>query len=105
MSKHYLRKLGQSLFSSNHRPMRRKPSSGSQYGRTLSMERLEGREMLSITPLSSISTSQDTGEKPQSKVFQYADQWWTVMPNSSGTSVYRLDGTNWIETQKITTNK
>jgi hypothetical protein len=69
------------------------------------MERLESRQMLSITPLSSISTSANTGEKPQSKVFQYANQWWTVMPNSSGTWIYRLDGTTWTATERITTNK
>lgn len=61
--------------------------------------------MFSITPLSTISTSANTGEKPQSKVFQYADQWWTVMPNSSGTWLYRLDGTTWTATERITTNK
>ncbi len=78
---------------------------GRGYRRTLSMETLEGRQMLSITPLQTINTSQNTGEKPQSKIFEYAGQWWSVMPNSSGTWVYRLDGTNWTPTQQITTNK
>ena len=44
-------------------------------------------------------------DKPQSKMFEYAGQWWTVMPNKSGTYVYRLDGTTWTQTQKISTNK
>jgi hypothetical protein len=69
------------------------------------MEPLETRQMLSITPLQPISSSGNTGEKPQSKVFEYAGQWWTVMPNSGGTSIYRLDGTSWTETQQITANK
>ena len=69
------------------------------------MESLENREMLSITPLQTMNSSGGTGEKPQSKIFEYAGQWWTVMPNSSGTSVYRLDGTTWTATQQITTNK
>jgi hypothetical protein len=68
------------------------------------MEVLENRQMLSITPLQNINSSEDTGEKPQSKMFEYAGQWWTVMPNSSGTWVYRLDGTSWTATQQITTN-
>ncbi len=69
------------------------------------METLENRQMLSITPLQNISTSQNAGEKPQSKIFEYAGQWWTVMPNSSGTWVYRLDGTSWTQTEQISTNK
>jgi hypothetical protein len=73
-------------------------------GRTLAMETLEGRQMLSITPLQGLSASQDTGEKPQSKMFEYAGQWWSVMPIKSGTWVFRLDGTTWTPTQQITTN-
>jgi hypothetical protein len=69
------------------------------------METLESRQMLSITPLQNINSSAGTGEKPQSKIFEYAGQWWTVMPNSSGTSVFRLDGTTWTATQQVTTNK
>lgn len=60
--------------------------------------------MLSITPLATINASGGTGEKPQSKVFEYGGQFWTVMPTSNGTSVFRLDGTNWTATQQITTN-
>lgn len=104
MSKHLLRSLHQSLFPQSHKSINKRKR-GHSRGRTLSMESLESRQMLSITPLQNISTSQDTGEKPQSKIFEYAGQWWTVMPNSSGTSVYRLDGTNWTATQQITTNK
>jgi hypothetical protein len=63
---------------------------------------LETRQMLSITPLQSASWLQDNGEKPQSKVFEYAGQWWTVMPASSGTSVFRLNGTSWTASQQIT---
>ena len=68
------------------------------------METLESRQMLSITPLQNINSSGSTGEKPQSKIFEYAGQWWSVMPSSSGTSVFRLDGTTWTATQQITTN-
>ncbi len=60
--------------------------------------------MLSITPLADLISTENFGEKPQSKVFQYAGQWWSVVPNSAGTSVFRLDGTSWTETQQISTN-
>lgn len=73
--------------------------------RTLNMESLERREMMSATPLQNLSLSANAGEKPQSKIFEYAGQFWTVMPNKQGTFVYRLDGTTWTQTQKISTSK
>lgn len=84
----------------NKQPRRRV----NRYRRTLAMESLEPRQMLSITPLQAIASSGNTGEKPQSKLFEYAGQWWTVMPHSSGTSVFRLDGTSWTATQQITSS-
>ncbi len=101
---HPLETLRQLFSSSNHKH-NRKRTSERHYGRALSFESLENREMLSITPLQSISTSQNTGEKPQSKVFEYAGQWWTVLPNSTGTWIYRLDGNRWTTTTQITSNK
>jgi hypothetical protein len=100
MSKHHESGRLRSFFGNS----RKTPQRNRGRGRNLSLERLESRQMLSITLLSNISTSANTGEKPQSKVFQYADQWWTVMPSSSGTWIYRLDGTTWNATQRITTN-
>jgi len=91
-------------FVSKNRSASAKPNRMRRHGRRLGIESLEQRQMLSITPLQTINSSQDTGEKPQSKVFEYAGQWWTVMPNSSGTWVYRLDGTSWTPTQRITTS-
>ena len=101
MTKNFLTSLRQSFFQTPAKRKRRKP----QRGRKLALESLEHRQMLSITPLQGLSPSQDTGEKPQSKVFEYAGQWWTVMPVSSGTWVHRLDGTTWTPAQQITTNK
>ncbi len=103
MSMHFLRSLHQSLFPNAGKA--KKPRRRRVYRRSLAMESLESRQMLSATPLANLSVSQNTGEKPQSKVFEYAGQWWTVMPNSTGTWVFRLDGTNWTPTQQITTNK
>jgi hypothetical protein len=68
------------------------------------MEALESRQMLSITPLQNINSGGGTGEKPQSKIFEYAGQWWSVMPGSSGASVWRLDGTTWTSTQQVGSN-
>jgi len=104
MSNLFFGNLSRSLFTSQPKvnyPRKR----GRDRGRSLRIEPLESRQMLSITPLATINASGSTGEKPQSKVFEYAGQFWTVMPNSSGTSVFRLDGTSWSATQQITTNK
>jgi hypothetical protein len=96
MIQHLLSSL--SLFGPRQ-PKPRKRTGG--YRRKLSMEPLESREMLSITQLANLSAADDTGEKPQSKVFEYAGNWWTVMPGSSGATVYRLDGTSWTATQSL----
>jgi hypothetical protein len=55
----------------------------------------------SVTNLNSLTVSAITGEKPQSKVWTYAGRWWMVMPNSSGTQIWRLDGTTWTSVLNI----
>jgi len=56
----------------------------------------------STTALTPLAVSQDTGEKPQSKVWQYNSTWWAVMPNSSGTYLWRLEGDNsWTSVLKL----
>jgi len=72
---------------------------------SLRFETLETRRLLATLALSDFSVSQGTGEKPQSKVWEYADQWWTVMPSSAGAAVWRLDGTTWTQTLQLSTNK
>ena len=54
----------------------------------------------SLTPLT-ISATAATGEKPQSKVWTYAGKWWCVLPNSSGTWIWRLDGSTWTSVLKL----
>jgi len=53
--------------------------------------------------LNSVSTTENTGEKPQSKVWKYAGAWWSVFPNASGTWVWRLDNTTWNPVFRINT--
>ena len=56
----------------------------------------------STTSLTPLAVSQDTGEKPQSKVWQYNNTWWAVMPNSSGTYLWKLEGDNsWASVLKL----
>src|SRR6478736_2955600 len=103
MSKHFLQNLRQSLLGKYHKSQSRNRGRGCV--RSLNLELLETRQMMSVTPLQTISVSANAGEKPQSKMFEYAGQFWTVMPNKQGTWMYRLDGTNWTQMQKISTSK
>lgn len=73
--------------------------------RALVYESLETREMFAIESLQDLSVAANTGEKPQSKVWEYAGKWWTAMPNSTGTWVHRLDGTGWTPTVQISNSK
>ncbi|TPE42501.1 LamG-like jellyroll fold domain-containing protein [Pontibacter mangrovi] len=56
-----------------------------------------------ITKLSPVSISTNTGEKPQSKVWKYDGKHWAVLPNASGTFLWRLDGTSWTNVLKLST--
>jgi hypothetical protein len=56
----------------------------------------------STTSLTPLTVTQDTGEKPQSKVWQYNNTWWAVLPNSSGTYLWRLEPDyNWTSVLKL----
>ncbi|HEX2474636.1 MAG TPA: hypothetical protein VHK01_07820, partial [Lacipirellulaceae bacterium] len=102
MSTHLLSFLRESLRAPFQE--RRTQNSSRPRARTLAYEALESRQLLAIMPLANLSISENTGEKPQSKVWEHAGQWWTVMPNSSGTWVFRLDGTSWTPTYQITSD-
>ena len=80
-----------------------KPAARKRY-RPLAFQQLEHRQMLSagalldpttFVPLDPLSADGGTGEKPQSKVWEYDDSWWSVLPNGSGTWLWRLDDTTW----------
>jgi hypothetical protein len=60
--------------------------------------------MLSTTPLVGLSVSANTGEKPESKVWEYQGQWYSVLPNKTGTYIWRLDGATWDPQLKISAN-
>ena len=54
-----------------------------------------------ITSLGTISSTATTADKPQSKVWFHGGYWWTVIPVSGGTYIYRLEGTTWIQKNQI----
>ena len=68
-------------------------SSGFITGQTYSIQQVGGFNF--FTEAAPLSISTNTGERPQSKVWTYAGKWWTVLPVSGGTKIFRLDGTTW----------
>ncbi len=67
----------------------------------LAPNRAMAQEFSSLTPLEQLAVTATTGEKPQSKVWTHDGYWWTVMPNSTGTKLFRLDGTSWTNVLSI----
>ena len=102
MTQHFLSSLRRSTRQQGNKAQSKK--SRRTRGRRLAYESLETRELMAVAALQNLSVSEDTGEKPQSKLWEHAGQWWTVMPNSSGTWVHRLDGTSWTPTVQISSN-
>jgi len=60
-----------------------------------------------VETLDSITTTANTGQKPQSKVWKYDDIWWCVLPSlsatTSGTWIWKLSGTTWTEELLLST--
>ncbi|MES2649736.1 MAG: T9SS type A sorting domain-containing protein [Bacteroidota bacterium] len=56
-----------------------------------------------IEPLTPVTISEPTKDKPQAKVWTYAEKWWCVLSASNGTKVFRLDGRTWTEILTLNT--
>ncbi len=50
----------------------------------------------SITPLENMEISTGTGEKPQSKAWIHDSIWWVILPNQTGTKLWKLENNIWI---------
>jgi hypothetical protein len=73
--------------------------------RLLSYQQLNAQGFASTLNLTPAAAVKNTGDKPQSKVWTHNGKWWTVFPNSSGTFVWRLDGTIWTSVLKISSSQ
>ncbi len=62
---------------------------------------LKAQGFKTLTPLTPITATAGTLDKPQSKLWFYQGYWFTVIPITVGTYVYRLDGTTWTQLIKI----
>jgi K319L-like, PKD domain len=98
--------MSKSPFSRLRKPFSSRRSTGRRplAHRNMAFESLEPRQMLSVTALSDFSVSTNTGEKPQSKVWEYNDQWYSVMADSDGTWVWKLQGADWQHELQLSQN-
>ena len=55
---------------------------------------------LTIEP---VRTSTNTSAKPQSKVWKYENQFYSVFPNNNGTHIWKLVGKHWVPHLLLTT--
>lgn len=55
----------------------------------------------SITKLAPLPIKISTAHKPQHKVWTHDNRWWAILSTSSGTGIYRLDGTSWTFVLKV----
>ncbi len=89
------------LFSS---PFRKAPKERVPRNRRLYLEQLEARNLLAVSSvelLEEANVSGATGEKPQSKLWEYNNTWWGAWSRYNGVYVHRLDGTVWTPVLKL----
>ena len=81
----------------------------SKQSRRLAFEQLETRALLAAVVgsqlLNDFTITGNVGEKPESKIWQHAGNWWGVFSDTVGTHVWRLDGQTWTKTFKISDAK
>ena len=58
-------------------------------------------EQCRVHILDNIKTNENTANKPQSKLWTNDAIWWAVMPNDSGTVLWRLDSLQWKDSYHL----
>jgi len=54
-----------------------------------------------LRELKPLPISAHTGMKPQSKLWYWDEQWWAVLPQDSGTFLWRLNGDAWEKVRQL----
>jgi hypothetical protein len=60
-------------------------------------------QFLDTISVNTLDATESSGEKPQSKVWKHDANWWAVIPDSTGTHIYRLVGTTWVKGLQLST--
>ncbi|WP_114782260.1 T9SS type A sorting domain-containing protein [Botryobacter ruber] len=58
----------------------------------------------SVTNLTPLPIVRHTADKPQSKVWSYAGKHWAVLPDNTGTHIWRLDSITWTNVLTISSS-
>lgn len=57
----------------------------------------------SIVKTNALPITSNTQDKTQSKVFAHSGKFWAVLPNSSGTHLWRIDNNTWTHILRLST--
>jgi hypothetical protein len=71
----------------------------------IASEELPDLESWSVFALQSTPTQGTTGEKPQSKVWRFADTWWAVFADEDATWLWRLDSDRWSNVLQLSSSR
>ena len=98
--------------------MKTKNSRSKPQAARLIVESLEERTLLGGAPLTltppvvgSVQSLQrlpitgSTADKPQSKVWQHDNTWWSVLSDQGASFLYRLDGKKWTQVLQLSNIK
>ncbi|UCH66204.1 MAG: LamG domain-containing protein, partial [Ignavibacterium sp.] len=70
----------------------------------LSSSDIPGQGISHTTQINSLSSiASDAGDKPQSKVWKHGGYWWAALATSTGTHLWRLDGSDWTNVLQLST--
>jgi hypothetical protein len=60
-------------------------------------------QFLDTVSVNTLAATESSGEKPQSKVWKHDASWWAVIPDSTGTHIFRLVGSTWVKGLQLST--
>lgn len=61
-------------------------------------------QFTTVKPLKPVPVTTNTKDKPQSKVWTYAGRHWTILTDSGGTHLWRLNDQTWQKTLQLSTS-
>ncbi len=83
---------------------------GQDYAATPVVQPPSGLTCTTLNPKPGLAEYDSSGHKPQSRVWRYNNTWWAVFStnasgaSSAGTWLWKLEGTTWMEVQKLSTS-
>jgi hypothetical protein len=66
---------------------------------------ISAQSFVSTSAITDYEASKNTASKPQSKVWKHDGFWWAVIPDSTGTHIFKLVDNNWVKGHKLSSIK